>query len=795
MQAKKHIGIAILGLLCGALLLGGTLFLELRQNPPLRAAADNFHEEIQILEGRDDAVVKNEQERLLLTTGPAARLTLGIWDNALARFAPESEAALRIVHDKAPRRVEFELDRGRVWINTRNSATTVHLTAGTTTLELEPGVFDIQYEKGVIIAVAMRRSLTATIAGRKIILPERRQIVISESKVARQAKTISQLRYSKLLKEYPFYAADIDEWIEKNQSDDRAFYRAYQAQMDERLRQAGPHLGLDSESLSFKVNRTWNSAVAGLTLAPQRKAERNVASAFDYFDAGLFADLIGKRDIAQQRYTTFQRIVPQADAELVRAAAYLRFDQIAHINPSSQLFTAQLVIRDLLQKSTLEKIHASFIDVLDAHAEGIDLDVQQNVVNLLNRFATLSDSSLQSVTDAALAEDILFEYIQLEDFIKRDDRFIRQEYLKILALLERAYLQVIDHKEEAQEQRQFFIQEKLKRIAKIQKKIERDELPFQQARQSILLLFTQIDELRPVVSDKAVLSFFDDELKKLLPLVTFLRSNSADNVQNNFAIHYETYRNRLNEAKEVRSLLESSVGGEEISPFRREELASLVVSALREVGIREVDINFPDDETSATVMITNAKFEGAEFSALYNTERRLFTNIIFNGEEIPNAVKLENVRVVFLVKLGKLELPQEVSEESLTEKPSQQSVLEKVALAQVKEALERLAITVEDKYIGLEDVANEIVHVRLATYGQGSEAVVFAFDIGTKSKRVENLVVQTVGGEVAANDSFKVDDLPTRVQQIAQRAIFEKEREAELKALIDDEPQPEPDQQ
>ncbi|MEK9132772.1 MAG: hypothetical protein AAB606_03650, partial [Patescibacteria group bacterium] len=129
-------------------------------------------------------------------------------------------------------------------------------------------------------------------------------------------------------------------------------------------------------------------------------------------------------------------------------------------------------------------------------------------------------------------------------------------------------------------------------------------------------------------------------------------------------------------------------------------------------------------------------------------------------------------------------LPQGASAESLMEMPSPQSVLEKVSKSTLLEELQKIDVSVEDKYIGLENIDDGVIHVRLALLGKGTDAIFFSFDVSQKISLVTNLKVNTVSGEVPVNDEFALRDLPIKVQQIFKQAMFEKQKEDEMKKML-----------
>lgn len=313
--------------------------------------------------------------------------------------------------------------------------------------------------------------------------------------------------------------------------------------------------------------------------------------------------------------------------------------------------------------------------------------------------------------------------------------------------------------------------------------MEKGDIPFQEGRRVILLLASDIESLRPNFSDAAVLVYFDSQLRELAPFLGFLRSQVSANLRGSFEADYREYIESQHEFAQIRELLDSAQGGISISSFRREELAESVSTDFSALGASDIKIMLPDLEGDSRVKIVSALLEEKTFSGVYDTQGKVLSDLVIGEEKIESAVRLENFKKFFLVKMGKASLEAGETIAVLTESRAEESLLERATKSALMEELKKMDISAEDRNLGLEDLDTGVLHVRLAVISQGTDAKVFSFDVGQKLSVVTNLKVQTVLGEIPVNDAFALRELPLKVEQIYSRAVFERQKEEELKKL------------
>lgn len=767
-------------------LVAGTIMLDQK----LRAAFEEpIKPDVSVLEKGSDMKFKRDGQKYSFRSGADKRTVVMIGEHIVLRLAPSAEVSFDVSDlNKMPKGFSLNINKGRIWLNSINSYVFTEINAGKLNAQAEPGVFDIEYSGGKLSATAHRHSIQLAFLGNKLVLPEGRKIEISAAKIEKSPDTISKLRFSKLVKEFPYFEKDKpDDWESLNKTDDENFVLQLEKASKDQVRDSGSRLGFDENSLLSSVNDSLKKTVIALTFDTDKRERREATRVFAYFDSAVYASLIGKADLSRRWLESFsQEAVPYRGQDFFENRLADSFDDFSYVDPADGLFGAKTKLRGLLPLDPLAKLHVAFLDVLDTAAQGADSENQQRVSVALRKFGSLVANFTPPAGNTDAGKDLLAQFVNLNDFMNRNPYLLKDEFLKILAMYEKGVLKNTVNKEEADDQRQFFISEKLKAMKIVKLLIEKGDVQFQDGRRSVIALADSIEELKPDFSDSAVASYFDQQLAEMGSFISFLRSTRAEHLRGSFEEGFSQFQEDMLQTKKITELLEGAAGGVQITPFRREELASIVAADLSGIKVSGIKIILPEDEEDPRVKIVSAKFEAKNFSAVYDTINKVFSDIVFEKEKISNAIRLENFSQFFLIKMGKLELPKGANLESLAETQPQQSVLEKLGAETLRRELQKLNISVDDKYLDLADFENEdIIRVKLALLGEGVDAKAFSFEVTQKASLVTDLKVQTVKGEIQVKEPFALGELAMRVEKIYQRAVLDQQREEELAKFLD----------
>lgn len=711
---------------------------------------------------------------LSLDAGAAQNVLKSPHAPVVVRFLDGSEGESK----ESDGQIKVHIKSGRVWINTSLSALNAKIAAGEIEIEAGPGVFDIEVNENLIIVRSIKRNAIVKISANTLVVPYSRELAISRKRIKERSQELSQLHYSKLAKEFPYFRISApDEWAKINAAQDNEIESAYIRAAENEIKNAGA--AITPDFLKY-------SALA-LTIGSGNRAKMEAARSFEYFKALLYAELIGDRPAAAGFENEFEsRALTWAGSDAFSAEADRMLYRLAFVSPQSEMYPAVKRLRSSGGASAGTKISNALADALNVAYAGADAETRARAKGLLSDLGVIVEHELLRVSTAE-ADALLAIQVQFNDFLDSHSEFMYAEILRIGERIERRFLASAVSAEAAADIAQSLIAQKLSRMKLIKSLMEKGEAEFQLGRSAILLTYAQIEALAPAFSDAAVLAYFEEQTRAFAPFIAFLRTQEAETLRGSFEVDFEEFRTQVSTAQKVEELLKTAAGGAKIPELLKEALAAQVSRDLGGAGFTRIQIVLPESENDARVAISSSIFENALVSGIYDTERKILSDIILNSEEISYAIRLENIRTFLLIKLGKLSLSGAAAESFAEPEAALPAltIFEKVALQSLKSALLNAQINVDDKDFDFSDFENGIIHIKRAslTVSGGEEPIEFLFDAIEDAVKVTNLRVSTVLGEIPVNDLFSFAELPGVIEQIYKRAIFDKQKTEELKSL------------
>ncbi|PJC36930.1 hypothetical protein CO046_03135 [Candidatus Peregrinibacteria bacterium CG_4_9_14_0_2_um_filter_53_11] len=735
------------------------------------------------LAGESAAVTETERGLSVAVTSQEP-LVLTLDRTIVLRFSPGTKAEVSWERLSPLDGLNLELTAGRLWVNTQNHTTSTNVTAGPMVSALfEPGVVDLQLGEGKLLIASVRHDARATFANKTILVPQDRQLSLLLAKIQRSQKELAQLHYDKLIKEFPLDVLDkSDPWTSYNTREDEAHAQKVRLSFADHVRTSGPRFPLSGENLLSSFEGVLKSISLSLTFDGKKRLERSTQTIFDYLDTALYALVVGNQraaDLFLNRFNQEATAAGVAPSDPLMASYRAR---LAFAQPRDAFFKAREAVRKLSADTSIKKLGRLFNDVLDAAVSDPATERNEQMTLGMRRLTQAIDGSFLSSLGQADAEELLLFSTRYMSLLRNQPMLITEEFLTVNEKLQEVHLNFLS-RADAVDRQQYFVSEKLSLIKFLKAQLEAEKIDFQPTRRALLYLVSRIDAVRPVFSEAAYLTYVDSQLMQLADFIAFVRSPEGEQANGSFTEELDVYKKAVEEAQKIRELLSSADGGGAISPFRREELAAEVSKDLYGIGLKDIKVQLPDSEQNPVVRIVTAKFESATFSANYDTNRKLFSEVVFRGQEVGNSIRLENLKTYMLVTLGKLVLKDGKTTETLVEQDAQ-SDFERVAHITLANALARVGVKVEEQYLDLSDLASDVIHIRLARLGEGESTRLFSFDIDSKASRVSRLEIQTVAGPIPVNDTFSLAELPNRVEQVYQRALFEKEKDDEVKRLL-----------
>lgn len=672
---------------------------------------------------------------------------------------------------------QIELTNGKMWVNTRNSAYTTKFKVGAYTIDVPPAIVSLERKDGVTTFEVLSRIAQVHVGAQTIFVPQGKGVVLYDSKLKNFQKEIDQIRMSKLYKEFSLYTVtQKDPWYVTNAQKDTNYKDQLVSQLRDSIRERGPRVSTTEGSLVESFRSIGSTIAQGVSLSEETKNEYVFSDARRYFDTALYLEQIGKTKDAAQMLQQFKVQVEETKSVLQPHLRQLS-DLTALATFGDQFYQAHALVNDLIESTVFESFEKNISQLFDILRMGISPEQNDYLVSTMDRLVTQIQKNVALLTEKqafALSEVV-------HSMLTSNATLMREPYFRALSLIQDAAIKKATTRDTTIDTQQYYISQKLDEIRAVKKQLDDKKIDFQQARGALIFIAQTIDATKPLLSDSAFLPYFDEQYKEFAPFIAFLNSNEAASLHGSFNDDYVQYKEKVVEANFIQSLLNTATGGEALSAVDREQRAAKAGLDLRQTGLTNIQLAFDSVQGSSVVIISDSTFDGAHFAARYDTDRRIFTEVVYDSKPVANGIRLENLRTFLLVTRGKITLPANAGAETLVEKPvTDVNAKIQAAVTVLKKNLAQAGITVDNKYIDTTHFEDGVIRVLLATRGEEPSLKLFSFEITADLTTASHLEVQTVLGKIPANDSFSLKELAFRVDQLFERAAFEKSKEAEL---------------
>lgn len=677
---------------------------------------------------------------------------------------------------------ELTLTKGRIWLNTIYSGYTTTVKSGLLKITVPPSVSTISYENGKTTIEVLSRFAYVTIGEQRLYIPQNSGVVVYDVTIKNFAKELQQILPSKFFKQFALYTVTkTDSWYRTNLDLDDSVQKKLSKQFIDVIRERGPRVSEDGSSLGQSLVSMTASLKSALTFDADKRLNGEYNESLRYLDTALYNFNIGSVAQGKSMLSTFESKVSSSKAAL-QDSLIATLDSLAPSAEDPTFNAARAAVQGLISTSATDSLLVGFISLYDATRGAPSPEQKDLVLSSMNILASLIEKNVSALNQ----KDATYLTELLHDLILSNAALISENSFRSLALLQDQSVSKSTTKEIKTDTQQFFMTQKLDQLTLIKAKLDAGTVDFQQARGALLFIAQTIELVKPLIADSAFFPYFEDQYKTIEPFIGFLRTAETESLHGSYERQFSEYKSKVRDAGYISQLLNTATGGNGLSSVVREELGAVAAQDFASTALTDIRIAFDDGADSSIVIITSSKFDNAVFSARYDTVRKLFTSVVFDGTQVQNGVRLANLRTFLLVSRGKLSLDNNATAETLTEVPVDDHAAKVRAVVEVlKKKLKESQILVDEKYIDSTKYDDGLIRVLLAIRGVEPTQKLFSFEVSTDLSTVQNLEVQTVLGQMPVTDTFLLKELAFRVDQMFERAAFEKTKEAEVKLLLD----------
>ncbi len=689
-------------------------------------------------------------------------------------------------------RYELTLNQGQVWGNLLYNFFDLKINSGQISTIPSHSLFNIEYdgERSNIYSAKHDVAIEILANGNvisKLWIAEGNKAQFLNTKIEQEADKIEQLLYSKLIKEFNYGRASVQEatqnnWISENIQKDNNFKKSINEEFIKQIRDRGLK-NLSTDSLRFKTKQIIKELREALTFTDKKKATSLINDIFENINDSAFLYLQGNETDARIRLSLFEddindQILLQNEfaSELLYEYLLEYLEDYLYLTPDNQLYPIKALLfkeifesnvrKNLPVKEQYDLLTLKLNDVYDA----VESDLKDSYI-LLQDYFELYESLTANYQDnlSEIKNQIIKQNILVDNLLYFDSKFYKIDIFESKKKIEQDYLATIKGTRNKQEQRQTFINEKITLLNRIQHFLFDEELDPADARKIVFRLLADMEELKEDTLDVAAINqLFERRLADFGVFWEYLKSDEYSSSP----LHGDTHLERFEEFKEIqeknltfedirREIFETAAEAE-LTP---EDIIQRVENDLNKQGVNNIKFGSYNDTGRTKVPILNAEVNGIEFRATYDWDRQIMSNIIIDDQIITReGVKLSKVEK-FIVEYMDAQTGTVVEEPVEREPLSTENEIAKTAKVFVVGKFKEIGLDLTEEDVEIVNFNKGIYRI-IDVFFTENPGANFSFDYYSEDDKVANVIVHTSDGDKQINGTFDIiflDEIVFRV--------------------------------
>lgn len=637
--------------------------------------------------------------------------------------------------DRESAALTVDLKQGALWLATLAGELKASVDVGFARVESEGALAYVQLEDDRLQVYSLLHPVRVVFVNEgqdlnELWVPTGHRMSIEAAQVT---STLSKLRLTKLIKEFPVFSWELSELSGLAQEVEEGIDRVYAD------RQAGQELYLASlaepravAGFASSVQERWFRFRGAVTLLSHAEQSLENESRDDVF-ARLLYSLLNEDKSASRlllvRWMNYEHSVEDLQ-ELQNGLFYTL--------PGDTFYSLKQASTELLstQDSGLERLRLEFHDIESLLKSARLVEASSAYQRYAQSFQ--SDLGAGRFDDLIYLEDISREYLLLERLLRGNSIFYKVSDLQLLSSLEDKILTLSPSGQDLDEERLAFVQSRLRFLANLFDFVEQGRVtPQEAAAVASDLLFSAEAYLGDTSSEVAVQSFFKSELEKYQVLTQFIRSPEFNSLAE-FDDAFAEFEKKLQNLDELSEYLQNVRVGEgtEFSELSLEDATAQVEAALRRNGLQVARILHLGDAGNRLFELQGARLAGYALEANYDRETQILYELHVEGLSFASGLSLSSAEAV---------IEQAFSDSSGSNEPDLDiqtnevfSPAERVALDRAESTLIDLGFH-EDLELEISDLERDLFHFE-ALYEEHSIMVQGTLDLA--GQRLSDLIFE-----------------------------------------------------
>ncbi|MFA5842484.1 MAG: DUF5667 domain-containing protein [Candidatus Gracilibacteria bacterium] len=650
---------------------------------------------------------------MMFRTGDQSEFVIYFRSTDLIRFFPNTEVIVESVDTSVyPMEFLFRLKTGSVWISTLQGTSNLAIETDRLRIEPEEASTYIRYAEGEAFILSAYHEtrvsfledapedFTGAIAPAVLndyLLTELHQVSISESGIQ---PVLAQLRYTKLTKEFPFiYVAETDfedEWTLQLVADRDRLAKAY-TNFVSFLRREG-EAGASPDTFGYRWHDAYLKIRDAFTLDKTHLKEVQDREKLEVLYQSLYLILAGDPVGAVERLQRFQGF----SMDVTQFSEFYILDQVFHtVNFGSDFYPVKELFRELqlgVITDVSQKLDFSLHFLRDRLNEVYDLlddgDLR-NAKEALYAYNTEWKSLMESAgTDLRDQVQFLTEERQvLQNLLVREPTFYDADLYTVLSELEDRILTLTAEEYDLNEERQAFVQDKIRMLSKLVSYIDAGTIGVDTGvALADLLLEDAQTLLNGITQIAAVNQYFSEKLIEMDAMFRFLDSPDyklgEGTLEEKFAAYLQKETDMDALASYIQGLADASTSNE-APAMTLDEALTAAQKRFNQAGVKYTALMPMGDTDYRLFKIEGGKVGEIDFEGNYDRETDIVYDLSVQGETFSTGLKLDLV-VNAISTMG--ETGEEVGDDFATEPTGVMDIslspVEELAVRLVRSSLE-----------------------------------------------------------------------------------------------------------
>ncbi len=546
--------------------------------------------------------------------------------------------------------------------------------------------------------------VTFTLDGKdlnSLVVPTGSFMKVPSSKIT---ATLERLRLTKLTKEFPVFDFEESDLTESELAAHEATVDAYDASALSFMQESqnDSHLGPDLTGLGSYMSKAYQLFRDTLTVLPSAENRYAEGQKEKFLVYGRTNLLFGDRSSGETWVAEWKNSGPNLEEVDVL------YSSLFFVLPGDELYPIKSAAAELLypQEEPLTALRRQYQELESLLERGSLVEAQAAYTSYQSNFEKALDSG--DLDDKEYLNDISREYSLLELLLRSHAVFYNENSVKLLSELENKILSLAGSDEDLDEERQAFVQSKLRYLENLFDFVVDRKVSVEDATELANELVADAESyLKAITSQVAVRSYFESKLAEYDVSIEFMNSPEFYSYDS-FEEGLDEYQAKQLDLENLSDYLQSLRSEDDLSAtVSIEEATKEAEDDLHANGIQYKELKSLGDSSNRLFELVNGSTAGYSFEANYDRETHILYDTVVEGEiRFSTGLTLETASSVIVTAVELAELvPVDDTEQTVPE-DDDASLTEEVAINRIEKAFEEEELKVgafKFKVLDLED--------------------------------------------------------------------------------------------